>query len=135
MAPSNVEQRVLDATRRHLEGRGWKESVELDDAVCQDLLIFGIDVDEYVGELNSEFGEIVWTIPWGYYTDQTGSYRGCRACVVAPFLVPWMLFKKVAFGAETLTMPNPKNFPHRLTLRQIAQVIERGGWPIDWRPE
>ncbi|HET7709615.1 MAG TPA: hypothetical protein VFK50_08815 [Sphingomicrobium sp.] len=126
---ATTEERVIAATWRFMEGRGgWDGSIEPDDAVCQDLMIFGIDVDDFVWELEEEFGPVVWTIPWGDYTDQTNSYRGCRACVVAPFMIPKLLIEKVIFGDQMPSRPHPKDFPHRLTIKEIAQAIEAGGW-------
>jgi len=126
----------MAATWRFMDGRGgWEGSIELDDAIGQDLFILGIDTDDFVDELEREFGEVVWTIPWAYFTDQTGSYRGCAACVMMPLLIPWMLTKKMILGSESLSRPHPKDFPHRLTLSEIAAAIDEGGWPKDWRPE
>ena len=136
MAEATTEERVLEATRRYLERRGdTSEDVQLDDSVCQDLMIFGVDVEDYVDELESDFGKVVWTIPWAYYTDQRGSYRGCMACIVAPVLIPWALLKRVFPGFPGLNPPDAREHPHRLTLREIAAAIEAGGWPQDWQPE
>jgi len=136
MTETSTEKRLLAATWRFMEGRGgWVGSIELDDAVCQDLFILGIDTDDFIGELEKEFGAVVWTIPWAHFTDQTGSYRGCAACIVMPFLIPWMLIKKLILGGGSLSRPNPTDFPHRLTLREVAAAIDAGGWPKDWQPE
>ena len=129
MTDSATETRVLAATRRYLAERGGGEpSINLDDAVCQDLMIFGVDVEDYVEELEKDFGPVVWSIPWGHYTDQTGSYRGCGACLIAPFLIPWMAFKTAFFGAKSLNQPHPREHPHRLTLREVAAAVDAGGW-------
>lgn len=117
-----------------MERGGGDEAVSLDDAVCQDLMIFGVDVEDYVSELESEFGEVVWTIPWAYYTDQRGSYRGFTACLVMPVLIPWALLKRIFPGLPGLNPPNPRGHPHRLTLQEVAEVIDAGGWPKDWQP-
>jgi hypothetical protein len=135
MTEAATGERLLIATRRFVKDRGGDgDEIQLDDAVCQDLLIFGIDVDDYVAILELEFGPVVGTIPWLHYTDQTLCSRGCRACVIAPFLIPWILFKKLAFGPESLPRADPRNYPHRLTLRQVAEAIDAGGWSEDYWP-
>ncbi|WP_426267458.1 hypothetical protein [Sphingomonas sp. LHG3443-2] len=134
MAERTTEARVIAATWRFMQARGgWEGAIEPTDAISQDLLIFGIDVDDFVQELLNEFGDVVHTIPWLYYTDQTNSYRGCRALFVAPILIPWMLLKKAVMGSDSLSVPDPTSFPHRLTLREIAAAIDAGGWSKDWQ--
>lgn len=135
MAKTATEQRLIAATWRFMEGRGgWEGQIDLDDSVCQDLYILGLDADDYVEELDREFGDVVWTIPWAHFTDQSGSYRGCSACIVAPFMIPWLVLKNILVGDRSLSGPDPKDFPHRLTLREVAAAIDAGGWPKDWRP-
>ena len=126
--------RLIELTERHSKGRPGNFPLGPDSAISQDAYIFGIDLDDYVSELEAKFGPAVWTIPWLHYTDQTGSARGCRACIVAPVVLPWMLLKKLFLGAEALKMPDPRNHPYRLTLRQIADAIDAGGWPEDYWP-
>ena len=132
---SPTEERLLEATRRYLSARSEEDlqSINLDDAICQDLDIFGIDVDEYVWALEEEFGSVVWTIPWLHYTDQTSSFRGC-GCLAFP---PWLLMqfaRKAIRGGPALPLPRPKEFLNRLTLRDIASTIDRGGGARGWRP-
>lgn len=138
MRQSDIEKRVLEATRRYLAERAGEDptavSAALDDAVCQDLMILGVDVEDYVWALETEFGDVVWTIPWLHYTDQTNSFRGCGCLMVPPWLV-WRLMKKLVRGGTVMDCPHPRDHPHRLTLREVAAAIEAGGWPKDWRPE
>ena len=130
MSLEDAEQKVLSATRRHVEARGgsWPSEVKLDDAVCQDLMIFGIDVDDYVGELEIDFGKVVWTIPWLHFTDQTSSFRGLGCFLFPPWLL-WRLLRRLVASGPIIPRADPKNYPHRLTLREIAKIIEEGGWP------
>ena len=134
MAKGDTLDRLIRMTEEHSAGRPGNFPLGPDSAISQDAYIFGIDVDDYVTELEKEFGPVVWTFPWLHYTDQTASSRGCRACIVAPFVVPWFLFKKLVFGPESLPRPDPKHHPYRLTLRQIAEAIDAGGWPEDYWP-
>ena len=131
-----VEEKVLDATRRFLESRdGEPGPIGLDAAVCQDLLIFGVDVEEYVWALEEEFGKVVWTIPWRHYTDQTSSFRGCGGCLL---FWPWLVLqfiRKILRGGPVIPRPHPREHPFRLTLREISEAIEAGGWSKEWRPE
>lgn len=134
MAEDGTLDRLIKLTEKHSVGRPGNFPLGPDSAISQDAYIFGIDVDDYVDELEKEFGPVVRTIPWLYYTDQTGSARGCRACLLLPLVIPWMLFKKLIFGPNSLSRPNPRNYPYRLTLRQIADAINNGGWPEDYWP-
>jgi hypothetical protein len=134
MRQEGTLDRLIKLTERHSADRPGNFPLGPDSAISQDAYIFGIDVDDYVAELEKEFGPAVWTIPWLDYTDQTLSARGCRACIVAPFLIPWLLIKRAIFGSESLPHVDPKNFPHRLTLRDIADAIDAGGWPEDYWP-
>ena len=133
---TDTEQRVLDATKRHLIERGGAEDVRvaLEDAICQDLMIFGVDVEDYVAELEKEFGKVVWSIPWLHFTDQEGSYRGVRACLFIPFLIPWMILKKALWGSSSLKSTSPREHPHRITIAEIAEIIDAGGWQERGRP-
>ncbi len=97
-------------------------------------MIFGVDVEDYVGELEEDIGPIVWSIPWLYYTDQTSSFRGW-GCLLAP---PWILGRMVRSlfaGGPVLPRPHPKDHPNRMTLREIAEIIDAGGWPQDRKPD
>jgi hypothetical protein len=134
MAQEDTLGRLIKLTERYAAGRPCNFPLDSESAISQDAYIFGIDVDDYVADLEIEFGPAVRTIPWLHYTDQTASSRGCRACIVAPFLIPWLLFKKLVFGPESLPRPDPRNHPYRLTLRQIADAIDDGGWPEDYWP-
>ena len=134
--PSDTEEKVLGATRGFLIERGGdpQMSLSLDDAVCQDLMIFGVDVEDYVGELEKDLGPVVWSIPWGHFTDQTSSFRGCGIL----FFPPWFLWRSVrslVVDGPIIPRANPKQHPHRLTIGDIASAIEAGGWPVDCRPK
>jgi hypothetical protein len=134
MQQEDTLDRLIKLTERFAAGRPGNFPLGPDSAISQDAYIFGVDLDDYVAELEKEFGPVVWTIPWLLYTDQTGSARGCRACIIAPFVIPWMLLKKLVVGPESLHFPDPRHHPYRLTLRQIADAIDAGGWPEDYWP-
>ena len=126
--------RLIRITERFAKERPSNLPLGADSAISQDAYIFGIDVDDYVNALEKEFGPVVRSIPWLHYTDQTGSARGCRACIVIPFIVPWIFLKKFVLGPESIRIPEPKQHPYRLTLQQIADAIDAGGWPKDYWP-
>lgn len=123
--------RLMEITRTFDAERGGIGGVVgPDSAVCQDLLIFGIDVEDYVWLLEDEFGPSVSEIPWMTYTDQTSSFRGC-AVAIAPLWLVYRLGRKLVKGGPVIPKPNPRLHPHRLTLREVAEVIDQGGWPSD----
>jgi hypothetical protein len=134
MPQEDTLDRLIRLTEEHSAGRPGNFPLGPDSAISQDAYIFGIDVDDYVAKLDEEFGPVVWTIPWLAYTDQTASSRGCRACIIAPVIIPWLLFKRMVFGSESLPLPDPRHYPHRLTLRHVAEAIDAGGWPKDYWP-
>lgn len=122
--------RLIDVTTKFIEERGHPdENVVLTpaSAVCQDAYIFGIDVDDYVNALSSEFGQIVHQIPWGHYTDQTSSFRGCGCLLVPPWLL-WRLVRWPLVRGSIIPRADPRNFPFRLELGHLAKVIDRGEW-------
>ena len=126
--------RLIRRTERFAADRDSNLPLGPESAISQDVDLYGLDVDDYVSELEEEFGSVVRTIPWLHYTDQTGSVRGCKACVVAPVWIPWILLKVAFLGKASLKLPEPENYPRRLTLAQIAQAIDDGGWPQDYWP-
>jgi hypothetical protein len=132
MSLEDTEQKVLNATRRHLQARGgdWDSQIGLDDAICQDLMIFGVDIEDYVGELEEDFGKVVWTIPWLHFSDQTSSFRGGGCLFFPPWLV-WRLVRRLFVPGPIIPRADPRNHPYRLTLREIAKIIDEGGWPQD----
>jgi hypothetical protein len=121
--------RLVRVTRAHLVSRGTEgdEPIRQDAAVCQDLLIFGIDVDEYVDRLAAEFGPVVNQVPWLTYTDQTASFRGF-GCLAFPLWLGWRLVRWPFARGSIIALPNPKHHPHRLTLEHLAAVIDKGAW-------
>jgi hypothetical protein len=134
MPQGDTLDRLIKVTERYSLDRPANVPLGPESAISQDAYIFGIDVDDYVADLEKEFGPVVYTIPWLDYTDQTGSVRGCRACIVTPVILPWMLLKKLVLGPESIKIPDPRHHPYRLTLGQIADAIDAGGWPKDYRP-
>jgi hypothetical protein len=122
--------RVIAVTNRFLENRGHPDDsfvAVAQSAVCQDAYIFGVDVDDYVAELENEFGQVVWIIPWLRFTDQTSSFRGWR-CLAFPF---WFLFRLLRLPFRTgpvIPKSDPRNFGPRLELDHIAKIIEQGEW-------
>ena len=133
MEQKDTLSRLIELTERYAAGRPGNFPLGPDSAISQDAYIFGVDVDDYVGELEQEFGPVVYTIPWLVYTDQTNSARGCRACLAIPIIVPWLMLKSLILGRKNLG-PDPRQHPYRLTMRQIAEAIDAGGWPEDYWP-
>jgi hypothetical protein len=125
---SSTTERVLDVTRRFLQRRGGDDAqLTAASAVCQDAMIFGIDVDDYAHSLEAEFGPIVRDIPWLRYTDQTSSFRGC-GCILVPFWLLSHVPAKLLKGESLIARPDPRNFPRRLTFGHVAAVIDAGAW-------
>ena len=122
--------RTFDAERGGTGGVAGPDAIVPDSAVCQDLFIYGIGVDDYVSALEDEFGPVVREIPWLTYTDQTSSFRGCGIAIL-PFWLIYRLARKLVKGGPVFPGPDPFNHPHRLTLREIAEVIDQGAWPSD----
>jgi hypothetical protein len=126
----SVLERLIEITNDFIKKRGEADfgfAMTPSSAVCQDACIFGLHVDDYVSDLETEFGDIVWYIPWGRFTDQTSSFRG-TGCLLIPIWMIKRLWRVVAHGEAFLPKPDPRNFPHRLTLGHIAAVIEKGEW-------
>ena len=134
MKQGSTLDRLIKLTERYSSGRPANFPLGPESAISQDAYIFGIDVDDYVAELEREFGQVVYTIPWLLYTDQTNSVRGYRACLAIPVLVPWLILKRIILGRDGVGGPDPKSHPYRLTLNHIAEAIDAGGWPEDYWP-
>ena len=125
---SETLPRLVTLTRRFLRDRGGPE-VPIDErcSVCQDLLIFGIDVDEYIGVLEDEFGKVVREVPWGRYTDQTASFRGV-GCLAFPSWLFWRLLRWPFSAGPVIPRPDPRRHPDWLPLAHLASVIDLGRW-------
>ena len=126
----DVLQRVIQVTNEFRSDPNDPESWNSfgpNTAVCQDAMIFGVHVEDYVDKLEEEFGAIVWQIPWLEYTDQTDSFRGC-AVFWLPFVLLGRLISKTFTGNPILKNPDPRNFSKRLELGHIAKVIENDHW-------
>lgn len=121
---------VLEITSRYIANRGHPHpdfSLSPQSAVCQDAYIFGIDVDDYVHELEEAFGPVVRQIPWLRFTDQAGSFRGF-GCLLVPF---WLMTRLVLWPfrrGKVMPRVNPKAFGPRLEMQHIAKVIDTGHW-------
>ncbi|WP_326524213.1 hypothetical protein [Sphingomonas sp.] len=104
-----------------------------DTAMAQDAYIDGIDVDDFVGVLHDEFGEVIRDIPWLSFSDQRASFRGC-AVALLPFWLIARVFVRPS-GESILARPGEVAYP-RLTVGHIAQVIDQGYWtqPEDMAP-
>lgn len=119
--------RLIEITSQFCANRPAKMPLIGESAICQDAYIFGIDLDDYVDAIENEFGQVVLQIPWLRFTDQTASFRGCAVLLVPPWLL-WRLVSWPFRGGRFLPHPDPLKFQHRLTLRHIAAVIDRGEW-------
>lgn len=93
-------------------------------AMSQDARIDGIDVDEFVWALEERYGEIVKWIPWGRFSDQRASFRGC-ACLLVP---GWLLWRLVVRKRGEAVVPPPNGGDERITVQHIARVIDQGFW-------
>jgi len=92
--------------------------------MATDARIDGIDVDDFVADLEAEFGPIVREIPWLRFSDQRASFRGC-ACVIAPF---WLLWRAMLYPINREWVPLPNGAVEPLTVGHIARVIDAGYW-------
>ena len=122
--------RLIALTNRYLEHWGHPDGewqLTAHSAICQDAYIFGIDVDDYVYELEEEFGKVVLLIPWLRFTDQTASARGF-GCLLFPFWLMYRLARLPFTGGPVIPESDPKNFGPRLELGHVAAVIEKGEW-------
>ena len=113
--------------RAHEQGADDPEVVVPEAAICQDLMIFGVAVEDYVWALERDFGAIVWEVPWLRFTDQTSSFRGW-GCLLFPFWLSWRLLYAPVAGERLVPVPNPREHRERLTLRHLAAVFETGEW-------
>ena len=87
-------------------------------AIDQDLRITGGDVADLAEMLADEFGEHVWSWPWGRFTA-----LGEGLSPLFPFVFTWQLLTWPFRGSFAY----PSEF-ERLELGHIAAVIERGEW-------
>ncbi|QPQ55796.1 hypothetical protein IC614_04195 [Allosphingosinicella flava] len=121
MTPTEIA--VAETMSRH----GFKlpmEQIAPETAMSQDALIDGIDVDDFVWDLEAQFGSVVWSVPWGRFSDQTTSFRGC-GCALLPFWTIWRVFW---WPFEGRLIPLPKEAEERLTVRHLAKVLDEGAW-------
>jgi hypothetical protein len=120
---TSTEQAVADAMSRH--GRQLPvEEITADWAMSQDAGIDGIDVDDFVMDLEARFGSIVSDIPWGRFSDQRASFRGC-AVWFAPLWLVWRLFR---WPFDGYWVPPPNGGEERLTVKHLATVLDAGEW-------
>lgn len=123
-------ERVMIVTDSFLKKRGHPDKdfvVTTKSAVCQEAYIYGVDIDDYVMELESEFGEIVWKIPWLKFTDQTASFRGWGS-LIFPFWILWRLLSWPFHLNTIIPASDPRNFGPRLEFWHIAKVLDDGHW-------
>src|SRR5947209_19630450 len=124
MAGQDTLDRLIKVTEEYVGNRPANLPLGPESAISQDAYIFGVDVDDYVEVLDSEFGPVVWQIPWLQFTDQSDSYRGCAVGLFSFILIGRVIawpFTRASF----LKVPRPKAFPNRLELAHIAAVIDR----------
>ena len=123
-------ERVINVTEKFLQIRGHPDEdfvVTASAAVCQDAYIYGVDVDNYADDMEGEFGNVVWIIPWFIFTDQTASFRGWRT-IIFPFWFVGRIASWPFYLGRIIPVPDPKNFGPRLELEHIAKVIDAGQW-------
>ena len=120
-----TEQKVAAIMALHGERLPLNE-IGPDTAMAQDAMIEGLDIDDFVRALAEEFGEFVWGIPWGRFSDQRASFRGCLEIAAFPL---WLLVRLVhrPSGESVLPVVDSSDLP-RLTLRHIARVIDEKAW-------
>ncbi len=93
-------------------------------AMSQDAKIDGIDVHDFVKDLERTFGEIVWTVPWGRFSDQRASFYGCSTAL-APF---WLLWRLASWPVRGEFLPLPNGGRERLTVDHLTEVLHGGQW-------
>ena len=115
---------VAEVMSSHGARLGLSEITQ-DTAMSQDARIDGIEVDDFVFTLEKRFGAVVWSIPWGRFSDQRASFRGCIGCLVFPAWLAWRVFARIR--GEPL-IPPPNGGEERITVGHIARVIDQGFW-------
>lgn len=123
-------ERVINITEKFLQIRGHPDDdfvVTASSAVCQDAYIYGVDVDDYVDEMEGEFGDVVWIIPWLRFTDQAAAFRGW-GILIFPFWLVGRIASWPFHMGRIIPAPDPRTFGHRLEFEHIAKVIDAGQW-------
>ncbi len=102
------------------------ESAEITDetTISQDAKIDGIDVYDFVNELEESFGAMVWSIPWSRFSDQRASFYGCQTAIV-PFWLIWRLFR---WPFDGFWLPLPNGGEEQLTVGHLTNVFFRQEW-------
>lgn len=101
------------------------EEITADTSMAKDAHIDGIDVYEFVQDLQSCFGDPIRTIPWEDFSDQRASFYGCQV-LSFPF---WVLWRLVTKPSDERIIPRLGTLDHpQITVRQIAEAIDAGGW-------
>lgn len=124
---ADILARVIAITNDFRGGGASDSGFNSETAVCQDAMIWGIDVDDYVDQLEAEFGNVVRKIPWLHYTDQSFSFRNFEVLFI-PFAIVWRLIRWPFLNEPLVRVADPENHPNRLTLSHIASVIDKGEW-------
>jgi hypothetical protein len=102
------------------------EPSEITDATSMavDAKIDGLDVYDFVKELEATFGPVVWTIPWGRFSDQRASFYGCQT-VLVPF---WLLWRLYRWPFDGHWIPPTNGGDERLTVGHLTSVLFKGEW-------
>jgi hypothetical protein len=86
--------------------------------------IDGIGVDDFVYDLEETFGPMVWTIPWGRFSDQRASFRGWGCALFPLFLLWWF----VTWPIRGSFIPPPNGGEEALTVGHLTDVLYAGHW-------
>lgn len=100
------------------------EEITNDLSISHDAKIDGIDVYDFVKELESTFGPVVWTVPWARFSDQRASFYGCQIALV-PF---WFLWRLLRWPVDGHWLPLPTGGAERLTVGHLTSVLFRKEW-------
>lgn len=118
-----TETAVAEAMSRHGQQLPL-ETITCDTAMSQHARIDGIGVDEFAGDLEMRFGPVVRDVPWGRFSDQRASFRGCGILLFPP----WLIWRLMRWPIDGFLIPAPNGGGERLTVEHLARVLDAGQW-------